>query len=128
MSTSDVKTIRLATLQLTMSNLQSFIVYQQTLLAELLRKTDDSPESALARAHAVAQKAAALDSVELQKLKAQVGAFCVGARVEQRLLKVSSPKAYDWAPFIERYGEQALALLRGQEGALVTLDNELSMR
>jgi hypothetical protein len=128
MSSSDVKTIRLATLQLTTSNLQSFIVYQQTLLEELLRKTEDSAEVALARAHAVAQKAASLDSVELQKLKAQVGAFCVGARVEQRLMKVSSPKAYDWAPFVERYGEQALALLRAQQDRLVSLDNELSMR
>jgi hypothetical protein len=76
---TDLKTLRLASIQLTRPLLEQFLTYQRTLVAELDRT--DSPAGAkwsgrFAFAHSHALMAAHLDAVTYGKVKALVGDWC----------------------------------------------------
>ncbi len=76
---TDLKTLRLASIQLTRPLLQQFLTYQRTLISELDR--NDSPAGAewsgrFAFAHSHALKTAQLDAVTYGKVKALVGDWC----------------------------------------------------
>jgi hypothetical protein len=142
---SDLKTLRLASLQLSPERLEAFVVYQRTLLAELARATATDWSGRYAFAHGHALAASKLDLVELGKLKSLVGDFC-GRRTSLAQLKARIEKGgttekdlavvaraqkelrrfEDLAPFEDRYGKDALALLLAREAELLTLHRDLA--
>lgn len=137
----DLKTLRLASLQLSAERLEAFIVYQRTLLAELARSKQGEWSGRYAFAHGHALAASKLDLVELGKLKSLVGDFC-GKRstIQQLKEKLSAggdaaklararqelPRLEDLTQFEERYGKEAVTLLMGRELELVQLHRELA--
>ena len=142
---NDLKTLRLASLQLTAERLDAFVLYQRTLLAELGRapSTEWSGRYAFAHAHALA--ASKLDLVELGKLKSMVGDFCgrrsAAQQVKDRLSTIGDspkdaqiaaraekqlPKLDDLSPFTARHGAEALALLQSREAELLELHRALA--
>lgn len=139
----DLKTLKLATLQLTPERLDAFVTYQRTMLLELARAEATDWSGRYAFAHGKALAASKLDLVDYGKLKAVVGDFCgrrsafqkVKARVDAATekdavllarAKTELPKLDDMSAFEERHGADALALLRGREDELVTLHRELA--
>lgn len=144
---SDLKTLRLASLQLSPERLEAFVVYQRTLLAELARAPAQDWSGKYAFAHAAALSASKLDLVEMGKLKSLVGDFCgrrsalaqvkarierggstekdaqVVARARQELHRLEDLRAFE-----DRYGREALALLLGREVELLDLHRELARR
>lgn len=141
----DLKTLRLASLQLTPERLEAFITYQRTMLLELERAeaTDWSGKYAFAHGRALAESK--LDLVEYGKLKAMVGDFCgrrssyaqVKARVDastenDEKLRARAltqlPKLEDMSAFEARHGVEALKLLREREEQLLSLHRELAHR
>lgn len=145
----DLKTLRLASLQLSTERLDAFITYQRTLLAELGKApaSDWSGQYAFAHAHALA--ASKLDLVEMGKLKSLIGDFCgrrsAIAQVKERLAQAKTgtsekdakvvaratkelPRLEDASAFEERYGTAAVALLVGKEAELLQLHRELAKR
>ena len=144
---TDLRTLRLASLQLTPERLEGFVTYQRTLLAELVRAPPSDWSGRYAFAHGKALAACGLDLVELGKLKSMVGDFCgrrlavqqVQARVDQartgdspkdaQILaraQVKLPKLGDPTQFIARFGEEALKLLEAREPELLLLHRELA--
>lgn len=144
---TDLKTLRLASLQLSTERLEAFVVYQRTLLAELARApaADWSGKYAFAHGHALA--ASRLDLVELGKLKSLVGDFCGRrsslAQVRERIARGGTtekdaqivaraqkelPRLEDLSGFEERYGRDAVALLVAREVELLDLHRELARR
>lgn len=137
----DLKTLRLASLQLSAERLEAFVVYQRTVLAELARSPQGEWSGRYAFAHGHALAASKLDLVELGKLKSLVGDFC-GKRstVQQLKEKLTAggdeaklararqelPRLEDLTPFEERYGKEAVTLLMGRELELVQLHRELA--
>jgi hypothetical protein len=142
---TDLRTLRLASLQLSPERLEAFVTYQRTLLAELARApaTEWSGRYAFAHAHALA--ASKLDLVELGKLKSMVGDFCgrrsAAQQVKERLASIGTtekdaniaarartqlPKLDDLSGFSARHGTEALALLQAREAELVELHRELA--
>lgn len=74
---TDLKTLRLASIQLTAPLLEQFLLYQRTLIAELDKSgtaTEWSGRFAFAHSHAL--QVARLDAVTYGKLKALVGDWC----------------------------------------------------
>jgi len=138
----DLKTLTLASLELTEARLEQFLTYQRVLLEELARtdaKGGWSGRFAFAHQHALTQ--AGLDVVTYEKVRAEVGDFyarsstveLVRGRValarqkvaaaqagsadpaDQRLLDRADrelPALEDWGEFRARYGPAALALLQ----------------
>lgn len=142
---TDIRTLRLASLQLTTERLAAFVVYQRTLLAELKSApaTEWSGRYAFAHAHALA--ASKLDLVELGKLKSMVGDFCgrrsAAQQVKERLATIGDspqdaaiaaraqknlPKLDDLSQFSDRFGAEALALLQAREAELLELHRALA--
>ncbi|MBL8917194.1 MAG: hypothetical protein JNM17_41200, partial [Archangium sp.] len=72
----DLKTLRLASLQLSPERLEAFVTYQRTLLTELARSQPGDWSGRYAFAHGHALAASKLDLVEMGKLKSLVGDFC----------------------------------------------------
>src|SRR5688572_1068285 len=91
----DLKTLRLASLQLSPERLDAFVTYQRTMLAELASAAAGDWSGRYAFAHAKALTASKLDLVEYGKLKALVADFCgrrstylqVKARIESGSLE-----------------------------------------
>ena len=142
---TDLKTLRLASLQLSPERLEGFITYQRTLLTELARAPASEWNGRYAFAHGRALAACQLDLQELGKLKSMVGDFCgrrsAAQQVKDRLTTIGdSPKDAqiaaraqkslhkidDMALFAERYGAEALALVRAREPELLLLHRELA--
>lgn len=142
---TDLKTLRLASLQLSAERLEGFIIYQRTLLAELARAPATDWSGRYAFAHGRALAACQLDLVELGKLKAMVGDFCgrrsAAAQVKERLARggdtakdaqmaaraeKSLPKLDDLTAFTARHGAEAVALLESREAELLMLHRELA--
>lgn len=142
---TDLKTLRLASLQLSPERLEGFIIYQRTLLAELARAPASDWSGRYAFAHGRALAACQLDLVELGKLKAMVGDFCgrrsAAQQVKERLAKggdtpkdaviaaraeKSLPKLDDLSAFSGRHGAEALALLQAREVELLLLHRALA--
>lgn len=140
----DLKTLRLASLQLSPERLDAFVTYQRTLLAELAVATPGEWSGRYAFAHARALAASKLDLVEYGKLKALVADFCgrrstflqVKARVESGQLageklaraKQELPKLDDVSEFEARYGADAVKLLQSRETELIELHRELAAK
>lgn len=142
---TDLKTLRLASLQLSPERLDAFVLYQRTLLAELERAPETEWSGRYAFAHSRALAASKLDLVELGKLKSMVGDFC-GRRsaVQQVKERLASPigtpkdaviaerahkqlpKLDDQTHFIARHGEEAVKLLQSREAELVELHRALA--
>lgn len=138
----DLKTLRLASLQLTSERLEAFVVYQRTLLAELARSQPGDWSGRYAFAHGHALTTSKLDLVEMGKLKALVGDFCGRRSTVQQLKGILAsgeldeaqlararqelPRLEDLSPFEERYGKEAVALLVAREVELVQLHRELA--
>ncbi|MFO0600120.1 MAG: hypothetical protein U0228_32730 [Myxococcaceae bacterium] len=138
---TDLKTLRLATIQLSPERLDAFVAYQRTLLAELARSAPGEWSGRYAFAHGHALAASKLDLVELGKLKALIGDFCgkrsTVAQLKERIAaggdeaKVSRarqelPRLEDLTAFQERYGAEAAALLMARETELVQLHRDLA--
>ena len=142
---TDLKTLRLASLQLTAARLEGFITYQRTLLAELQRAPADDWNGRYAFAHGRALAASQLDLVELGKLKSMVGDFCgrrsASAEVKERLATIGDsprdeqiaaraqknlPRLDDLSHFTARHGAEALALLQSREAELLDLHRALA--
>lgn len=145
----DLKTLRLASLQLSPERLEAFVVYQRTMLAELEAAPAADWSGKYAFAHGKALAASKLDLVEYGKLKALVGDYC-GKRsaylqVQERVAQAKAggspkdavilsraeaelPKLADLSELEERYGAEAVGLLRGRDGELVTLHRALAHR
>lgn len=142
---TDLKTLRLASLQLSPERLDAFVTYEKTLLAELERAPASDWSGRYAFAHGRALAAAKLDLVELGKLKAMVSDFC-GRRsavqqVKDRLSSLGNspkdgviaerarkqlPKLDDLSQFIARHGEEAVRLLQARETELLELHRALA--
>ena len=142
---SDLKTLRLASLQLSPERLEGFMIYQRTLLAELARAPASDWSGRYAFAHGRALAACQLDLVELGKLKSMIGDFC-GRRsaveqVKERLAKTGDsakdaqitaraekqlPRLDDLSHFTARHGAEALALLHAREAELLLLHRALA--
>lgn len=146
---TDLKTLRLASLQLSAERLEAFVVYQRTLLQELARAPATDWSGRYAFAHGKALAACQLDLVELGKLKALVADFCgkrsAALQVKDRLAQAEQggtpkdtqllerarkqlPRLDDLSGFADRYGAEALALLHGREAELVELHKALAHR
>jgi hypothetical protein len=142
---TDLKTLRLASLQLTPERLEGFITYQRTLLHELERAPATDWSGRYAFAHGRALAASQLDLVELGKLKSMVGDFCgrrsAAQQVKARLAKggetpkdaqiaaraqKSLPRLDDLSQFTARHGEDAVALLVAKETELLELHRALA--
>lgn len=144
---TDLKTLRLASLQLSAERLEAFVTYQRTLLQELGRAPAPDWSGRYAFAHGKALAACQLDLVELGKLKALVADYCgkrsaallVKERVAQaeqggtpkdaQLLERARkqlPKLDDLSGFSDRYGADALALLQAREAELLELHKALA--
>lgn len=138
---TDLKTLRLASLQLSPERLEGFITYQRTLLTELDRAPAPDWNGRYAFAHGRALAACQLDLVELGKLKAMVGDFC-GRRTSAEHVRAHVPKAADaekevkvqkhlhklddFTQFSSRHGAEALALLQAREAELLELHRALA--
>jgi hypothetical protein len=139
----DLKTLRLATLQLSAERLDGFVTYQRTLLAELANSPPGEWSGRYAFAHGRALAASKLDLVELGKLKSLIGDFCgkrsAIAQIKERIATAGPgdeakverarrelPKLEDPSAFEERYGKEALALLVPREAELVELHRALA--
>lgn len=137
--------MRLASLQLSAERLDGFVTYQRTLLDELARAPASDWSGKYAFAHARALTVSKLDLVELGKLKSMVGDFCgrrsALAQVRERLAHAGEkdaallaraqkelPRLESLAPFEERYGKEAVALLQERESQLLALHRELAQR
>lgn len=149
---TDVKTLRLASVQLTAPLLAQFLTYQRVLLAELARHTAERDWAGrFAFAHAKALAESALDTLTQQKLRALISDFCgrrsAALTVKQRVAelthqlmshadakaelvlqraKTDLPKLEDLGELEKRYGAEALSLLRSSELELVTLHRDLA--
>lgn len=140
----DLKTLRLASLQLSPERLEAFVTYQRTMLKELASAPPGDWSGRYAFAHAKALAASKLDLVEYGKLKALVADFCgrrstylqVKARVEsgqlagEKLARAQKelPKLGDVGEFEARYGAEAVQLLQSREVELVQLHRELAAK
>jgi hypothetical protein len=144
---ADLKTLRLASLQLSPERLDAFMTYQRTLLSELRAATAPDWSGKYAFAHGKALAASKLDLVEMGKLKSLVAEYCgkrsavqaVKDRVEQaktggspkdaqvlERAKKELHKLDDLRPFTERYGDEATRLLQAREAELLQLHRELA--
>ncbi|MFT3707871.1 MAG: hypothetical protein QM817_09465 [Archangium sp.] len=138
---TDLRTLRLASLQLTVERLEAFVVYQSTLLAELTRSSPGEWSGRYAFAHAAALTTSKLDLVEMGKLKALVGDFCgrrsTVAQLKERIAaggddakiaraRQELPRLEDLSAFEERYGKEAVGLLMAREAELIQLHRELA--
>jgi hypothetical protein len=72
----DVKTLRLASLQLTTDSLQEYLRYQRALLKALAASREREWAGRFAFAHGTAMQQAKLDLHSLQKVKAVVADYC----------------------------------------------------
>lgn len=146
---TDIKTLRLASLQLSEERLENFMIYQRTLLRELAVSSNADWSGRYAFAHSRALAASKLDLVDLGKLKAMVGEYC-GRRSASLLIKdrVSQAKASDTpqaaqiiaraakqlprlddlSQFTARHGVEAVALLEARESELLELHRDLAKR
>ena len=142
---SDLKTLRLASLQLSPERLEGFMTYQRTLLTELARAPTSDWSGRYAFAHGRALAACQLDLVSLGKLKSMVGDFCgrrsAAQQVKERLAtnagspkddliaaraQKNLPKLDDLSAFSARHGAEALALLETREAELLLLHRALA--
>ena len=149
---SDVRTLRLASIALTRDLVDRFVTYQRMLLAELIETRGDDWAGRFAFAHTRALTASGLDAHDQNKVRTVVTEFC-GRRsnwlkVKQKVAEserelasgkgpagkteavLKSAKAHlpaleDFSDFIERYGTEALTLLRERELELVTLHQDV---
>ena len=143
----DLKTLKLASLQLDARRLEAFITYEKTLLHELDRSDLPDWSGRYAFAHGKALTASGLDLVELGKLKSLVGDFSGRrsnvAQIKARLAagpaqgkpassldraRAELPRLEDLSGFQERYGADAVGLLLAREAELVELHRELARR
>ncbi len=143
----DLKTLRLASLQLSAERLDGFVTYQRTLLDELGKASAPDWSGRYAFAHAHALAASKLDLVELGKLKSLVGDFCgrrsALAQVQERIERAKQgtsekdalvlaraqkelPRLESLAAFEDRYGKEALALLQAKEAELLELHRAIA--
>lgn len=144
---TDLKTLRLASLQLSAERLEGFVTYQRTLLAELAHAPASDWSGRYAFAHGKALVACQLDLVELGKLKALVADFCgkrsASMQVKERVAQAQEGggakdaqilqraqkqlhKLDDLSAFSDRYGAEALRLLQGREAELIELHKALA--
>lgn len=144
---NDLKTLRLASLQLSKEGLEGFITYQRTLLSELGHAPVSNWSGRYAFAHGRALMASRLDVLDLGKIKAMVGDFCgrrwASRQIKDRLAHAGhepSPKdaerlsraakellrLEDLSPFAARHGPEAVALLMAYEAELLHLHGELA--
>jgi len=140
----DLKTLRLASLQLSPERLDAFVTYERTMLAELASAGGNDWSGRYAFAHAKALSASKLDLVEYGKLKALVADFCgrrstflqVKTRIDSGALtgeklaraKAELPKLGDVSEFEARYGVDAVKLLQSREAELVQLHRDLAAK
>ena len=138
----DLKTLRLASLQLSPARLDAFVVYQRAMLEALSKPGADDWSGRLAFAHAQALRASGLDPGEYGKLKSLVADFCgrrstyfavkekaeLGAGAQRDRALAELPRLDDLTTFAQRYGEEALAQLRAREEELLSLHRELARR
>lgn len=141
----DLKTLRLASLQLSPERLDAFVTYERTLLDALSKADAPDWNGKYAFAHARALAASKLDLVEMGKLKSLVGDFCgrrsnvemIKARIaagaetpkqEAALLRAKRelPRLDDLKPFEDRYGAEAVGLLVARERELLELHRALA--
>lgn len=142
---TDLKTLRLASLQLDAKRLDAFVRYEKTLLDELRSAAGAEDWSGrYAFAHGKALTASGLDLVELGKLKSLVADFSGRrsnvAQLKARLAsgapakhpavldraRAELPRLEDLSAFEARYGAEAVALLMAREAELVELHRELA--
>jgi hypothetical protein len=117
----DVKTLRLATIQLTEALLQQYLAYEQALVAELVRTEGHADwDGRFAFAHQHALQMAKLDVLTYQKVRALVGDWCtqqgtleaVRRRVELAKTNVTTATAAERPPDPK---EQAIIDRAGRE-------------
>jgi hypothetical protein len=141
----DLPTLRLASLQLSPERLETFVVYQRTLVEALVAEGPTEWSGKYAFAHAKALAASKIDLLELGKLKSMVGDFC-GRRSAALALKSRAerpsegpsddqraeqarreiPRLEDLSNFEARYGHLASALLVAREAELLALHRALA--
>lgn len=139
---TDTKTLRLATLELTPSRLERFLVYQRALLNGLSSAGHPHWDGRYAFAHGHAIHESQLDLIELGKLKSMIAEFCgkrwaideikarlaqngVGETVVTRAQK-ELPRLENWGPFVERHGQSALTLLEAHAVELMQLHRSIA--
>lgn len=150
----DLKTLRLASIDLNAALLDRFVLYQRSLLGHLARSTHGEWSGRLAFAHGHAFAEAGLDLVTLNRVNAVVSEFCgkrsTLSRVRERLhgavaaeaagagdVKVKAraliekataelPRLEDLSDMEARYGAGAVALLKEREDELMGLHRELA--
>jgi len=152
---SDVRTLRLASIALTEPLVERFVTYQRVLLTGLAQPGIGDWAGRFAFAHGRAFTESGLDALELQQVRGVVAEFCgrrsAWLRLKQRLTELEGelhhggqagdrpdkvqaklerarrelPRLEDFKDFEDRYGAEALALLRGRELELVNLHQEL---
>lgn len=146
---TDVKTLRLASLQLSPERLEAFVTYQRTMLHQLAVAPPGEWSGRYAFAHGRALAASKLDLVDLGKLKSMVADFCGKrsslAQIRERIARAPAepdakeaqllakargelPRLEDLSAFRHRHGEEATALLLDREAELVSLHRELAQR
>ncbi len=149
---SDVRTLRLASVQLTAGLLGQFLRYQRVVLSELRTHAPGDWAGRFAFAHAKALAESKLDSLTQQKIRVLVSDFCgrrsaclvvkqVIAENEHQLAHTPGdekatamlqrasrelPKLESLAELESRYGAEAVGLLKADELELVTLHRDLA--
>lgn len=105
---SDVKTLRLASAQLTKQLLESFLLYQRSLVQSLNEGPFDATHSWAGRfafAHANALRQCGMDPLDQQRIKVLVSDFC-GKRSSAQTVQARAREA-----------EQAIAIATAQSAA-----------
>lgn len=151
---TDLKTLRLAQLQLTPERVEALIRYQRTVAGHLARAGKEDWAGRLAFAHADGLKASGLDGQDARKLSAVAADFC-GRRWQVRRLteRLAGAKARvaaggarpagkdaalvakipaelarleDHSAFVALHGDAALAALQARETELLELHEQLA--
>jgi len=148
---SDLNTLRLASVKLSPELLAQFLRYQRVVLSELSAHQPGDWAGRFAFAHARGLTESKLEGLTLQKLRVLVSDFCgrrsAALTVKQRIADAEHqlaakadpktqqllerarkelPKLEDLTEYEDRYGAEAVALLRSDELELVTLHRDLA--
>jgi hypothetical protein len=119
----DGPTLRLASIELSETLLENFIVYERELLTALAQSKETQWSGRLAFAHAKALQKSTLDISSLHKIRSLVSEFC-GKRSVAKLAAqkgVPSHRVDDLTSLKARAGEGAVELLMKRQDELLEL-------
>jgi len=142
----DVKTLRMASPEVSEAWVSAYLRYQSALLASLERGDTDagpSAEARLAQAHHGAREASGLQPEALSRLQAVCADYCGRLRTAEELRRaldggnVDEERAKrarlqlrileDWSAFRSRYGDAAVDALEQQKGPLLDFHRRLTL-